>query len=187
MLIPQRALNVRHPATAQCARGAERKRRRLVEAEMREVLEKAFEAYVEPLENVTTFRYMGRVLTAVDDDWIAVVGNLGKAQKSWERLSRILIWEGADTKMSRSFYKLVTQAVFLFRAEMCVPTPRMERALDSFQHRVARQITRKQPWRQGGGIWEYPPLAEAMGEAGFEGIRKSVARRQNTVTQYIAT
>ena len=26
-----------------------------------------------------------------------------------------------------------------------------------------------------------------MGEVGFEGIRKSVIRRQNTVTQYIAT
>ena len=26
-----------------------------------------------------------------------------------------------------------------------------------------------------------------MGEAGFEGIRKSVTRRQNTVAQYIAT
>ena len=30
-------------------------------------------------------------------------------------------------------------------------------------------------------------MAEAIGEAGFEGIRKSVKRRQNTVAQYIAT
>ena len=37
--------------------------------------------------------------------------------------------------------------------------------------------------RQGGRRWEYPPLAETMGEAGFEGIRKSVT----TVAQYIAT
>ena len=32
-----------------------------------------------------------------------------------------------------------------------------------------------------------PPLAEAMGEAGFKGIRKSVMRGQNTFVQYIAT
>ena len=32
MLVPQRTLNRRHPATAQCARGLERKRRRLVDA-----------------------------------------------------------------------------------------------------------------------------------------------------------
>ena len=35
MLVPQRALNRRHPDTAQCKRGAERKRRRLAEAETR--------------------------------------------------------------------------------------------------------------------------------------------------------
>ena len=137
MLVPQRDLNGRHPATAQCSRGAEQKRRRLTEAETREISKRAFEAYMEPLENVTTFRYLGRVLTAGDDDWIAVVGNLGKARKSWGRLSWILIREVADPKVSGSFYKAVAQAVLLFGAETWVLTPRMERALDSFQHRVA--------------------------------------------------
>ena len=79
MLVPRWALNFRHPATDQCVRGAEQKRRRLAEEEMQEILERAFEAYGVPLENVTTFRYLGRVLTAVDDDWLVVVGNLGKA------------------------------------------------------------------------------------------------------------
>ena len=46
---------------------------------MRESSERAFEEYGEPLENVMTFRYLGRVLTAGSDDWLAVVGNLGKA------------------------------------------------------------------------------------------------------------
>ena len=81
ILIPRRDLNGRHPATAQCARGADRKKRRLAAAETRKNSERAFEAYRERLENVTTFRYLGRVLKAGDDDWIAVVGNLGKAQK----------------------------------------------------------------------------------------------------------
>ena len=45
ILVPRRALNNRHPVTAQCARGAERKRRRLAEAETREISEQAFEAY----------------------------------------------------------------------------------------------------------------------------------------------
>ena len=30
-------------------------------------------------------------------------------------------------------------------------------------------------------------MKEAMREAGFEGIRKAITRRQNTVRQYIAT
>ena len=57
----------------------ERKRRRLAEAEMQESSERAFEAYGEPLENVTTFRYLGQVLTAGYNDWLAVVENLGSA------------------------------------------------------------------------------------------------------------
>ena len=90
-----------------------------------------------------------------------------------------------DPKGSGSSYKSVLQAVLPFGAETWVLTPRMERALDSFQHRVARQLTGSQPIRRGGGSWIYPLLEEEMGESGFEGIRKSVTRSQNTVAQYI--
>ena len=75
----------------------------------------------------------------------------------------------------------------MFGAETWVLTPRMERALSSFQHRVAQRLTGRQMRRQGDGICEYPSLEEAMAEAGFEGIRKYIKRRQNTVAQYIAT
>ena len=52
---------------------------------------------------------------------------------------------------------------------------------------VARRITGRQPRRRGDGSWAYLILEEAMGEAGSEGIRKSVTRRQNTFAQYIPT
>ena len=116
MMVPRQALNGRHPATAHCARGAEQKRRRLAEEELRESSERAFETYGEPLEITTAFRYLGRVLTAGDDDWIAVVGNLGKVRKSWGQLLRILSREGADQKVLGIFYKAVAQAVLL-----CLP------------------------------------------------------------------
>ena len=64
---------------------------------------------------------------------------------------------------------------------------RMEKALDSFQFRVARKITGRQPWRKKYVSWEYPPLAGALREAGMMGIQTSITRRQNTVAQYIAT
>ena len=187
MLVPWRALNDRQTATDKCARGAEQKRRRLAEAELREILERAFKEYWEPLDNVTAFRYLVQVLTTRGNEWLAVVVNLGKARNSWGWLSQILIREGAYPKVSGHFYKAVAQAVFLFGAEAWVLTPSMERDLYSFQNRVARRITRRQPRRRGDGSWAYPPLEEAMGEAGFEGIRKSVTRRQKTVAQYIAT
>ena len=90
------------------------------------------------------------MLTSGDDEFLAVVNNLGKARKSWGRLSWILIREGADPKVSGHFYEAVSQAVFLFGAETCVLTPRMERAVDSFQHRVVRRLTGRNPRRWGG-------------------------------------
>ena len=96
---------------------------------MRESSERAFEAYREPIQNVSTFRYLGRVLMDGEDDWIAVLDNLGKARDSWGRLSRILSREGADPKVLGNFYKAVAQAVLLFGAQTWVLTPRMERAL----------------------------------------------------------
>ena len=51
--------------------------------------------------------------------------------------------EGADPKVSRAFYIAVTQAVLLFGSETWLLTEKMEKALDSFQSRVARKITGK--------------------------------------------
>ena len=45
MQVPRQALNGRHLGTAQCAKEAERKRRRLDETETRENSERAFRAY----------------------------------------------------------------------------------------------------------------------------------------------
>ena len=70
---------------------------------MRESKESEFEAYVALLGNVTVFKYLGEVMTAVDDDWPAVVVNLWKSRKSWGRLLRILSQEGADPKVLGHF------------------------------------------------------------------------------------
>ena len=76
ILVPYHILNGRHPATAQYARGAEQKRRRLSEADLMESTEMSFKAYGAPLENVTAFKYLGWVMVAGYDDRTAVVGNL---------------------------------------------------------------------------------------------------------------
>ena len=112
---------------------------------MKDSTERAFEAYGKLLEKVSTFKYLGQVMTAEDDNWLAVAGNLVKPQKSWGSLSRIPIREGADTRVSGNFFKAVVQAVLLFGAEPWVLTPRIERDLESFQNGAARRITGRQP------------------------------------------
>ena len=161
----------------QCVKGAERKRRRLAETETRGNLERVFSAYGQPMEAVTDFRYLGRLLSATDDDWPAVAGNIKKARKSWGRLAWVLGREGADPKASRTFYTTMTQQVLLFGAEMWVLTKNMESALDAFQGRVARKLTGRQPWCGRDGVWFYPSLTGAMKEVGIFRIRTSILRR----------
>ena len=68
-------------------------------------MERFFEAYGNSLINVTTFKYLGRVMKAGDYEWPAVVSNLQRASKIWRRLSQILIREGADPKVSGDFLR----------------------------------------------------------------------------------
>ena len=156
MLVSWRSLNGRHKITVMCSSGEESKRRRLAETEIRERTDMAFEVYGEQLNTVPGFKYLGRILTAGDDNWPAVAGNLGKASKSLGRLQQILSRQGADKRVSGNFFKAVVQQVLLFGAETWVVTPRMERALNSFMHGAARRITGRQPRRGWDRKWFYP-------------------------------
>ena len=154
---------------------------------MRVTSEKAFHAYGTQMRAGTEFKYLGRVLTSTDDDWPAVAGNIRTARENWGRLARVLGREGADPKVSRSFYTTLTQQVLLFGAESWVLTKNMESDLDAFQGRVARRLTGRQPRRGRDGKWSYPPLTDALKEVGVVRARTSVLRRQNTIAPFIAT
>ena len=56
--------------------------------------------------------------------------------------------------MSQTFYIAVTQQILLFRAETWVLTAKMEKALDTFQGRVAQNLIGKHTrrGRQGGVV-----------------------------------
>ena len=83
------------------------------------------EAYRKQLEAVPSFKYLGRILTTGENDWPAVVGNLGKERKSWVWLKLILSREGADKRVLGNLFKAVVQQVLLFGADKWVLTPRI--------------------------------------------------------------
>ena len=60
---------------------------------------------------------------------------------------------GGGSEGVGTFFKAVTQVMLLFGEETWVLTPRMERALSIFQHRVAQRLARRHPRRRGGGSW----------------------------------
>ena len=70
---------------------------------------------------------------------------------------------GGGSEGVGTFFKAVTQAVLLFGAEKWVLNPRMERALSSFKHRVAQQLTGSQMRSRGGWDLEVPIIGGSNG------------------------
>ena len=96
---------------------------------------------------VTSFIYLGQVISVTDDDWKEVVRNLAQEKTVWRRISWILSREGATPRVSDFFLKAVIQAVLLFGAETLVVTPHMGTALGGFQTQVERRLTGQLPRR----------------------------------------
>ena len=68
------------------AQGADRKQQSLEEKEAQAGAVAEFRAYGKPLEKVTSFKYLGRLLTVTDDDWPVVIVNLKIVWRVWSRL-----------------------------------------------------------------------------------------------------
>ena len=176
-----------HRRTAQCTRGAERKRQKLAAEEEREFTARYFSAYGCPLDMVTYFKYLGRVISAAEDYWLAVAKNLSRTRKVWIRMLRILSREGAAPRVSRLFFKAVVQAVLIFGAETWVVTPHTSKALGGFQTQVARRLTGRLPRRIPDRKWRYKLVEAAKEEAVFLMMEEYIRQRKNTVAHYIAT
>ena len=147
MLVPYRSLNVSHNGTAHCKKGAEQKQQRLVTEEEREVTSRSLSAYGLPLNVVTSFKYLGRVLLMADDDWMTVIRNILKARTVWWIMSKILSREGVRPRVSVFFFKSIIQLVLLFDAESWVVTPHMVWYLRGFQDHMARRLTGRLSWQ----------------------------------------
>ena len=75
------ALNYRHPNNNFFTQGEDQKRQRLVKEGTREGAATAFQSYGWPLEKVTALKYLGRLLTEIDADFLVVIINLHRARK----------------------------------------------------------------------------------------------------------
>ena len=91
-----------------------------------------FSTYGPPLEMVTYFRYLGRLILAANDDFPEVIWNLAKARAVWRRRRSLLSRYGARLRVSDFFLKALVQSVFLFGAETWVVTPCLVWVLGGF-------------------------------------------------------
>ena len=73
--------------------------------EKRKVTARAFSAYGRPLEMVNSFKFLGRVISATDDDWPEVVINLACEKTVCRRMSGILSREGGSATVVWMLFK----------------------------------------------------------------------------------
>ena len=88
---------------------------------------------------LTSFKYLGRVISAAENYWPEIVTNLDK-------VSGATVADADSQKVGggaagiRILFKVVVQSVLIFGAETWVVTPHMGRVLGGFQDQVARRL-----------------------------------------------
>ena len=83
--------------------------------------------------------------------WKEVHRNINKARSIWKRLGKMLIWEGADSRVSYLFYRAVVQVVLLFGSESWALSEAMIGVVEVTHVGFLRQITGNQARRQVDG------------------------------------
>ena len=78
-----------HHHTKQCQAGAEQKWKRLLELENLEAQEAVFTVNGMPLENVDSFKYLGRIITVDDSDGPSVLSNIHKVHGRWSQVAHL--------------------------------------------------------------------------------------------------
>ena len=73
-----------------CAKGEDQKIRERLEYEVQASMKLALKTYVSPFKMANSFKYLWRFLTTSDENWPAVVANIWKARRIWERFPSIL-------------------------------------------------------------------------------------------------
>ena len=117
MFVTDRAIRQGHTQTKECREGAKRVQRRRLQLELLDAQRKTLTVYGKPLEKVHQYTYLGRPLTATDDDWPAVRKNIGKATGRWMGISKIITKAGLNQKARTTFYRAIVHSTLLFGAE----------------------------------------------------------------------
>ena len=113
----------------------------------------AIREQLEPLKATTTFPYLGRTVMYNNSNWEALYSKVRKAQQRWGIVTKVMWNTGAPIKSRSVMYKVVVQAVLLYRSEIWLIMDNMVTVLESFHNRTARCIVGVMLWRGDGGKW----------------------------------
>ena len=141
------------------------------------------------IEEVSEFRYLGRILSHDDDDTKCIMDNLKRAKNRWNSIAKILKREGANAICMARFYLTVVQAVLLYGADSWTVTERNMKKLDSFHKRAVRYMTgqhiRKVCRGRNEERWEYPEHRILLRTCRLFPLKVYIERRRGTLREYL--
>ena len=175
----------KHQMTQECQKGRGRGERRTQIERARDNAAMQFRVNGRDIEKVTSFNYLGRILSERDDDTQCIETQLSKARQRWGMVLRVLKKNKVDNpKIMGRFYVAVVQAVLLYGAETWVVSERNMRKLKSFHHRCARAISGRNIRKLPDGSWITPRSRGTLREAGLWCVEKYIHRRKATLQKY---
>ena len=86
----------RHRGMLLCKKAAEQAQKRAQVEANKQAVKVVFKIGDKPIENVSSFKYLGRILAANDDDLPDMVSNVRRARQRWGQISRLLMRDSAS-------------------------------------------------------------------------------------------
>jgi hypothetical protein len=134
-----------------------------------------------PLQQVSSFKYLGRVLTSNDTDNAAIQARIQEATKVWRNYSKTLLSPDIDIqdyKTIARFYLTIAQAKLLHGSETWILSPSCLRLLQTFHKKCARQIAHQPIRHNPDGTWTHPNTDQLFENCGLQPIENYINKRQ---------
>ena len=96
----------------------------------------------ECIEGVEVFKYLGRLLYRLEDDWPAVLRNIRKVRQVWGHLGKILQRKGSYPSISEKLNCVAIQVVLLFGEDTWVLLAPMTQKLEGVPLGFLIQVTK---------------------------------------------
>ena len=142
------------------------------------------------LSKVSQFNYLGRVLTAKNEDVLAVHRNLQKAKRKWGFVRRILSSEPISIRTYVRMYKTIVMSVLLYGCETWELPPLTVAALEAFHNRCVRVIM-NDPIRMivenGNVVWVRPAIQPLLDRSGLFPLSTYIRTRKATLSASYVT
>ena len=128
----------KHWGTQFC-KGREYMKHKLMEKLIGEVKQScSLEIDQEEVQQVTKVKYLGRMMTNDNQDFIAAQVNLERAKKRWNSLRRIATSKNANPRIMKEIYCATMIPILLYWSETWNITERIKQMLEVFHHKVSR-------------------------------------------------